>query len=427
MKKRVFWLLTAMLLLAASCAGAQTLPGIDCFSPGLVRLNGTMKENPPVSVQAAVSVDNAAYARDLSVLRAMLSGTTLCYESETGAESLSIVRDGQTLFSAALAEDEAGAALAVNDRTFRFASAQEALRALPAGAALTAIDAAGDPLGGLPLLERVPLERVAAFFESLQPGDEIAAGYHAQGAFSVTRTMSDDGTRLTRIEIAGRAAREGEPAWEIAGWMRQPAGRAPKDSFEVTITQDEDNMIELLYSSLRENTVTSKNKAGETRVDTTLKAAGKRAGSGFSSRLRVKQTNRWTADGENLNERITVSATLTHQDKTPDIRMLRLNQVDGTMKNVITLKTAAAGSDVCTLHDELTLELLMDSNTVLAGGASIDVQVGGGERGMAQRLMQAEPAQGSAGDAVSEAVQALSQKIYPMLDEDTQEKIEKGL
>ena len=61
-------------------------------------------------------------------------------------------------------------------------------------------------------------------------------GFAVTEAIALKRTMSDDGTRLTRVDFqSGAIGRGGETPYEITGYMRQPAGRAPKDTFELTV------------------------------------------------------------------------------------------------------------------------------------------------------------------------------------------------
>ena len=140
---------------------------------------------------------------------------------------------------------------------------------------------------------------------------------------------------------------------------------------EITIAQDEKNTVELLYSALRENEVTRKNKEGTASVRTTLKLAGKLAGYGISSRLNVTMKNRWTADGEKLSERVSVTTSLTHQDNTPGRRNWRLNSVEAENKHAIRITTREGGDDPIELTDEITLGVTMDSNTVLNAGANV--------------------------------------------------------
>ena len=73
MKHKTLVCLALAMMLIAACASAQQLPSVNCFSPGLLKVNGL--ENSAVSIDAALTVENAMYARNLSVLQAMLDGT----------------------------------------------------------------------------------------------------------------------------------------------------------------------------------------------------------------------------------------------------------------------------------------------------------------------------------------------------------------
>lgn len=381
-------------MLLIGCAAAQTLPDNAVFSPGLMRLSQAMAGDPVVTAQAQVSVDDAFYARDLSVLSAMLEGTTLRYQGGGGAaERLFIERGGEMI-----------AQYALDNVQIQHAGAAKAL----------------ERLQGTAILERVPLAAVADWLESLQPGDGLPFGFSVTQAVSLRRTMSDDGTRLTRVDLeSGAIAREGEAPYAITGYMRQPAGRAPKDTFELVLRQDERNFLELSYSALRESTVKSRNKAGETSVRTSLKAAGKIAGSGVSSRLTVNMTNAWTADGDALSEKVTVSASLSHQDNTPGRRMQRLNRADVSLKNVIRLTTHEGGDEAISLTDSVTLKAVMDDNTFLNAKMEAAICAGG-------EAMQAQ-ADAPAFSLSDDAAAALAARIYPQLPQAARDKAEKGL
>ena len=381
-------------MLLIGCAAAQTLPDNAVFSPGLKRLSQAMAGDPVVTAQAQVSVDDAFYARDLSVLSAMLEGTTLRYQGGGDtAERLFIERGGEMI-----------AQYALDNVQIQHAGAERAL----------------ERLQGTAILERVPLAAVADWLESLQPGDALPFGFSVTQAVSLRRTMSDDGTRLTRVDFeSGAIAREGEAPYAITGYMRQPAGRAPKDTFELVLRQDERNFIELSYSALRESAVKSRNKAGETSVRTSLKAAGKIAGSGISSRLTVNMTNAWTADGDALSEKVTVSASLSHQDNTPGRRMQRLNRADVSLKNVIRLTTHDGGDEAISLTDSVTLKAVMDDNTFLNAKMEAAICAGG-------EAMQAQ-ADAPAFSLSDDAAAALAARIYPQLPQAARDKAEKGL
>ena len=386
MKKTGWALLLLLCLLGCGAAGAQTLPSNEVFSPGLLKLAELETTQPAVQAQAQVTIDKAMYARDLSVLSAMLKGTTLTYWGSAEGEALGIDRDGETL----------------------------GVYALPQSGALDALEGR---LLGTAVLERVPLASIADWLEGLEAGDALGFGFAVSEPFTLVRTLSDDGTRLTKINVTGAIAREGEAAYRVEGFLRQPAGRAPKDTFELTFTQDEANFIELAYSALRENEVTRKDKAGTASVRTTLKAAGKLEGSSISSRLTVTMKNSWTADGDALSERISITASLTHEDRRPGRRMQRLNSVSAQTKNTIRMTTHERGDEALSLTDAIEVEMTLDENTFLAGSADVTVCVGGE---MQKPAMEPE-------EITPETAGALAQRLYPQLDEDTIAAIRKGL
>ena len=386
--KKLRMLAALLYMLACLCSAALALevPSNAVFSPGLKRLAALEKTLPDVDAQAQVSIDKAMYARDLSLLQSMLDGVAIAYQRSSGGEAVTIHRGGEML----------GA------------------YAIPQNAVLDALE---EKLTGVSVLERVPLASIADWLEGLAAGDALALGFAVSEPFALERTMSDDGTRLTKIKIAGSIAREGEAPWQVSGYLRQPAGRAPKDTFEITFKQDEDNLIELLYSALRENEVTQKNKAGVVSVRTTLKAAGKIAGSSVTSRLSVTAKNRWTANGENLSERITVTASLGHTDKTPGRRMQRLNDAAAEMKHTIRLTTTEAEHAPIELTDEITLDVTLDSNAFLRAGADVCMRVGGEMPDLPQNLQAMDDA----------SAKALAKEIYRTLDDETRNTLEEDL
>lgn len=430
MKKGCCALLAALLVLLAACACAQTLPSVECFSPGLLAMSEAVASGVPMQLDASLEVGSALYARDLSVLSAMLDGTTISFVSTADSDSLRILRQGETLFSGAVTRGEDDVAVAIGEDVFRVADEQTLLAELlgdEAGAeGASAAISALSPLTGAAILERVPLESVAQWFESLEAGTALDGGFAVTQAFAVERTMSDDGTRLTRIDVTGALAREGEAPWALSGWLRQPAGRAPKDTFELTLRQDEHNYFDLSYSSTRQSNVTRKDKAGENRVDTTLKAAGKLAGSTISTRLTVYLRNNWMADGESLTEKVVVNSTLTHEDKTPGRRMQRLNAVEASLRNAVQL-TTREGDTAFSAADEVTCSVKMDSNTFLEGSAAVTLTVGGEVEPAVGPAPSSEAEPGGIREAAQQAVTELAAKLYTQLGEGTKEKIAAGL
>ena len=419
MKKRLMIVLMLALCGLASAALGQTLPGVEVFSPGLVRLCEMAGSGEPVAMRATMTAADIAYARDLSVLASMLSGTTFDYAGwggfAQGGDRLSIVKNDETLLSLGLDRGETGAVLTLNGQAF----------AVDLSRAQAALDTA-DALSGVSILERVPLASVCAWIEGLSVGDALPLGFTVTQAFTVEHTMSDDGTRLTRIDISGSIARGDEAPWVIEGFLRQPAGRSPKDTFELTAVQDADNSLELSYSSLRQSEVTRKDKAGTASVDTTLKVAGKLSGSKVTSRLTVYLRNAWTADGESLSEKITVSATLGHTDNRPGLRMQRLNDISAKLRFVLGLTTQEDAQKTTGVSDSATLSVVLDGNTFLDCAADMTFSVGG-ERAQ-EEAQTAQPApQEQLEGALREAVVSLARALYPTLSESAKNKAESGL
>jgi len=406
------------MLVGAASLAEQLLPGVNVFSPGLVRLSGKMQEAPAVHMEAELSVSDAFYVRDTSVLSAMLDGTTLVYDGAQGEngpiDRLRIIRGGETLFDAGMA----GGVLAVGGEAF----------ALEGDASDTRMLAVLDFVQTTAILERAPLEEVEAFLLSLEAGEALFGGFAIAQPFASVRTMSDDGTRLTRINVEGSIAREGEAPWVIKGYLKQPAGRAPKDTFELTATQDEKNYLELSYSSTRQSEITKKNKAGKASVDTHVKIAGVIGGYRISERLTSFLRNTWTADGENLSEKIVVNMTLEHSDNTPGREMQRMNKAEAKMRHDIRLTTADAGNDVLDLTDAITVSLIMDENTVLDAGADACLSVGAAQETLTPEATpgEAQPAQ-EAGAALERAVQDAARGVYRQLSGNAVKKILEGL
>ena len=390
MKHKTLVCLALAMMLIAACASAQQLPSVNCFSPGLLKVNGL--ENAAVSIDAALTVENAMYARNLSVLQAMLDGTNFHVQADGKTGTLSIARGGETLMQAAVTTDGQGARVSLDGTVYNVATPDEAAQ-----------DDAPTFMQNIPILERVPLTAIAAWLEALKAGDSVGFGVTAASAFDVQRTMSDDGERLTKLDISGGLSIGGE-TWQISGYLRQPGGKSPKDTFELT-------------------EIEQKNRKGKTSVATTIKSVGKLDGNAVNTVLKVNQKNEWTADGEKLNEKITVSVNMTHKDNTPGRRMQRLNQIDAEGKNVIRMTTTETDADAYTFTDEIGGKIMMDGNTFLEGGAKLDVTVGGD----APEAVGAETTDMPLSQALEQAVQTLSRRIYQQLDEKTRKAISNGL
>ncbi len=412
-----------LLIMTAACACAQELPGVDCFSPGLIKLNERMKQGQAVSAEATLTVENAFYARNLSVFKTLLDGTTFKYRGDGETDELTLSREGEELMSAALTADDTQARLMLDGQTMDI-SALTGLAATPDEAQRANLEFA-EKIRTTPILERMALTEIADTLEDAKAGERLLPGMIVECPFSVSRTMSDDGERMTKILVDG-SVRMGGEAWTITGFIRHPGGKAPKDTAELVLKKDDDNWLEFSYSAVRKSEIEQKNRKGTASVAAAFKLAGKIDGYSVWTTLKVNTKNNWTADGEKLNEKITVTAKLAHKDNTPGKRMQRLNQVDVVNKNILRITTTEDESDTQSFTDEMSLKIDMDSNTFLEGGMKLSVTVGG-EAPEAVGA-EAQPADGQTVQAAFDsAVRALSTRLYAQLGEKTKQAIADGL
>ncbi len=430
MKRGGFALLTVMLLSlsAGMHAVAQTTPSVECFSPGWIRFSDAIAKSPSIHVDAAFTAEDALYARDLSVLSEMLRGTVITYDSsgdmKTGVDSLRISRNWEPLFDVSLSRDEA--VLCLGDEVYA-TTAEDLWTALGGdGADHPVWTALGEVLDHASIFERVPLEEVADGLLALQAGEALAGGFHVERAFNMQHTMSDDGTRLTRLDIDGAFSRDDEAPYEISGWLKQPAGRAPKDTFEISAIQDDQNQFTLYYSSTRESKIIQRDKQGEMHVQTTLRSEGKLDGYRIDSRLTVRLTNKWKANEEGLDERIILTATLGHTDRTPNRQMQRLNDISASLNATLELHTSEESILPMAIDNEAKLSITMDSFDFLNGSMSANIIVGSDTVAFPEIAGQIKTEQ-SIPQAVSDAVQQLAARLYAQLEESSREKIEKDL
>lgn len=419
MKYRLMTVLLLMLCLLFSGAAAQTLPDLTVFSPGLTQMSEKLERGEQVEMTAELAVRDMLYARDLSLLQAMLDGMQLVYSGggtlREGCDALKLIRSGETLFAADLVRNGLNAELSVNDRTFGLC--------LPEG--FSGIAAAGDWISGAAILNRVPLISVCEAVEGLKAGEPLAAGFVVAAPFAVERTMSDDGTRLTKIHISSSVEREGE-IWAVSGFLRQPAGRAPKDTAEITFARDEDNTLTATYSSTRSQSVSQKDKKGRVIVETALSLSGKLGGYGVTTKLKLRMQNDWTADGENLTEKLVMTVTLGHTDRTPGRRMQRLNDASAKLRCEMTVKSQDAAKAPVLIDEKSSLSVVFDGNTFLDVSVEGDVQVGGEAR-LAALAGVPVSSKEEIGAAFETAAERIAGMIYPRLGREAVSKAENGL
>lgn len=426
MRRLFAWLLTAFTLLPV-LALAQPLPDTECFSPGFSRVREALNGASALSVSASLSAQDAFYARDLSVLNDMLSGATLRYDGAQGVDRLRILKGTQTLLDVSRFDGEDGSLLCMDGRTYALPSERELLTvalgfAPEEGGVLAALL---DALGGALPLGRLRLSDVALALESLAVDDSLPGGLRVALPFGVQRTLSDDGLRVTRIDLTGALGFQGETAYAITGHMTSPGGNKPKDVLELSAVRDDDNALTL--SGTTTWSVSGGEQSGTTSAQMRLVAQGKLGGSRVESRLTLKLTNNWSVtDQSALAEKITITAHVGHTDKRPGLRMLRLNDLSGDIKATLNLTTNENGGLPMAFTDEASLELKMDGNDFMSGSVGATVCIGAAELPVSPDP-EAVAAQDGTEALFGEIARGLAAKLYARLSEQGVAAATKGL
>ena len=190
--------------------------------------------------------------------------------------------------------------------------------------------------------------------------------------------------------------------------------------------QDEDNTLTATYSSTRSQSVSQKDKKGRVIVDTSLQLSGKLGGYGVTTKLRVRAQNDWTADGENLSEKMVITVTLGHTDRTPGRRMQRLNDMSAKLRCEMTVQSEEIGSAPVAIAEETSLSATFDGNTFLDVSAEGDALIGGEAKAP---VLTGAPASSveEIGAALGEAAERIAKLVYPQLGDGAMSKAEKGL
>ncbi len=374
MKRIAIALLAAVLLMSAAMA-EQVLPSNTCFSPGLVRMSEIMAQGAGVTATAEFTADDVLYIKDLSIFEDMLDGAVFTYAGKPGFDSLTIVREGEKLCDLALYDDaENGVAvMRVNGETMALDSS------IFESEAMLGFMQAEEFLNGTPILERVPLEAIAEWIEWFGAGDELVPGYMLNEPFAVERTMSDDGERLTRIDIDATMTDAQGETWTVSGYLRQPAGTQPKDTFKIKVRRDDKNYVEIEYSAQRKNEIARRDRQGRTTVRSQIVAEAKVGGVGISAKLIVNAVNNWITDGEGgpLEETITLNTTIGFTDRRRDAVKAFKNDLAVKMRHEIEL-SSLPGIEEISLTDEASIEATVSSAGLLGGTMNMSVTAGTG-------------------------------------------------
>ena len=412
----------AALLMMTALAGAalaETLPGIDVFSPGLEAYRTGRGRNGAASTSLTLGVDQAFYVRDMSVLSAIFSGVSL--ETVNGGDpevtGLTVSFRGEPMFSAVLSEDADGQTVAMNGRTMRLKALPPLKEGLPAALSGWLAE------GGIRRFDRMPLERIETLLAGFGAEDAFF-GCRLETPFQLSRTYSDDGQRFTRLDLGAAFACGDGSVWTLSGFLRRPGGKAPKDTAEITLAKDKDNAFTFTLSRQYKETAKRKGTQGQVSCQTRLKLDGELNGYHMTGTLSVTSKNDWTlADGA-LAERISVTTKASWRDKTPDRDKLHLDRDDLTLQETISLRTTDGKADAWA--DTGKLELTMDGETALAGSFSMRQTLGGTLPETPQGPAVPVTAQ-ELTEEIRKAGQEAAALIWRGLDEKTKGRITKGL
>ena len=273
------------------------------------------------------------------------------------------------------------------------------------------------------MLTQLPLADVAAWLETLEAGTRLA-GLTLEQPVALERTLSEDGTRVSKLGLAGALTDADGAVWSLSGTLQQTG--AAKTTAEITAALDKDNTFTLTLTSTRKSTVTRRDKAGQAQVDTVLKSSGRLAGNSITTQLTLRLRNDWTADGEALTEKIVLSAELGHTDKTPGRRMQRLNDLNIKLRQAITMTTREADGPL-ELSDSVTLDFKMDGTDFAVGSAKLAIRVGGVQTPAAVAAQPREADAQTLREAVQEAVIGIAQGIWAQMSESQRGRITNGL
>ena len=417
-------LAVCMALLAAAVAAAETaVPGFDDFSPGFRSIGGRISSGETVLTETRITPAAAFYIRDVSVMRDIFSG--LCIRTRTGTVADAQITemallDGETVLEeAALRTGEEETLLSLDGRVLRLGP--ETLSGLvPHGIP----DALGtESTLRLPDLSaawperfgRLPLEGLSALLEGGSIGD-----------FVCTPETAEDG-EMTALGFSGQldaGLLPGSEAWSAEGSFSRGSGKAPKDTAELTLRRDDDNALTLTLSAQYKASEQKKGEQGTLTRTTRARLTGKLGGYALSAVLELKEKNAWKLKEDSLTEKITVSAKLDWQDKTPAHSSLRLANGSVTIDEELSTSSSEGEADAWT--DSVTLRLYMNGDKMIDGNASSASRFVAGlpvfPEGEAAEADSAALAQ-----AVKDAGRRIARAVYSRLETRSQGTITKGL
>ncbi len=411
------FLIVFLLCLFVLPSAAQTLPSVDIPSPGLARLQQMLQSEPVTTLSAAFSADELFHIRDLSLFQTMLEGTQVTItEAETEEGILTaarITRQGNLLLEMGITQREDGQmALSMEGRSVLIDFSDFIPdTGLPA-------DGFSDWISGIPWGTRVPLSTMKELLPA-EPRKDLISGW-AVGPFVSQETWSDDGERLTRLDFSGSVNIGGEEL-KVEGFIRKPGGKSPKDTAEIHVTKDDNNTLTWSRSTSYRSETARKERQGTVTVTHRINCAGKLDGYAVSLTGTVKLTNKWTADGETLGEKETLSVSLKWQDKNPKLTHLHYESGEISMKNSMEMISTETAGSVQTAKDSSTLTIKGRSYTPFSVGIGLQITPGGEipEMVYAKEKLSGE----ELADYFEEMMVTVAKRIYALLDQKARDKI----
>ncbi|MBR1408027.1 MAG: hypothetical protein IJ573_03905 [Clostridia bacterium] len=421
--KRIIAAAGAMLLAAALAAAETAVPGFDDFSPAFRGIGNRIASGETVLTETRLTTAAAFYIRDLSVMRDIFSG--LCIRTRTGTDAGAQITelallDGETVLEeAALCSDGEEQLLFLDGQVLHLG--QETLTGLvPHGIP--------DALGvrrtdRLPALPAAWPER----FGRLQPeGLSALLEGGSIGSFTCTPVSSEDGL-LTGFGFSGQlnaGLLPGGEAWSAEGSFSRGTGKAPKDTAELTLKKDDDNALTLTFSAQYKASEQKKGEQGTLTRTTRARLSGKLGGYALDAVLELKEKNAWKLKEGALAEKITVSAKLDWQDKTPAHSTLRLGNGSVTIDEELGVSSSEGEANAWT--DSVALKLYMNGEKTIDGKAESASRFDAGLPAFPEG--EAAEADGTAfAQAVRNAAKRVARAVYSRLGPKSQGTITKGL
>jgi hypothetical protein len=408
------------------CTGAiaQTLPSADLISPGFSKWLETADTAEMTTLYVNGSVDQLFHIRDLSVLQSLLSLITI--ESCSGQVQGRDVSNVKLLTGNEIIAD---AAYIVDNTELRF-SLGENQYAVP----FSEFNLSGENISEFDLpairtffsanswIERMDMHRLS---EMLRTGElfRCIPGFDA-GELQVSESFSDDGLRLTRMNIDGYFFVASD-VWSVKGTIFKPGGNSPKDTAEFHLMKDENNRLDVTLSSKYTLEKGKSEQNGAVTGNCRINVAGKIGGYDITYVIGLKIRNDWSADGHILAERLTVTPSLNWTDKTPGRRTLHLNSGSLNVKNVIQITSSEDSEMVSEGTNQISMELKMDGESVVSGSFGIYFAAGPGT--LTVPVHGVEINRKSIKQLMDSYIDEIAKKMYQQLNEKTHKRIVQGL